>query len=93
MKNFGLLMRVGVYWIGILILKTLIIGPYTLFFCVCVCVQIFSSGNDYGSTSSHGAPTSPLVQTGTEDSPIHVITQNQKGELSIVLFFQEDTSG
>ena len=38
MKNFGLLMRVGVYWIGILILKTLIIGPYTLFFCVCVCV-------------------------------------------------------
>ena len=27
-----------------------------------------------------------LVQTETEDSPIHVITQNQKGELSIVLF-------
>ena len=28
----------GVYWIGTLILKTLIIGSYTLFFCVCVCV-------------------------------------------------------
>lgn len=46
--------------------------------------KILSSGNDYGSTSSHGAPTSPLVQTGTEDSPIHVITQNQKGS-----FFRE----
>ena len=85
MKNFGLLMRAGVCWSRVLILKTQIIGPVLCFF-VRVCVQISSSDNDYGSTASHGAPTSPLVQTETEDSPIHVITQNQKGELSIVLF-------
>ena len=87
MKNFGLLMRAGVCWSRVLILKTQIIGPVLCFF-VRVCVQISSSDNDYGSTASHGAPTSPLVQTGTEDSPIHVITQNQKGELSIVFFFR-----
>ncbi|XP_020611464.1 ATP-dependent zinc metalloprotease FTSH 4, mitochondrial-like [Orbicella faveolata] len=46
--------------------------------------QILSPSNELGSPSSYGTATSPAIQTGTEDNPVYVITQNQKGA-----FFKE----
>lgn len=46
--------------------------------------KILSSSNEHGSLSSYSTVTSPAIQAGTEDNPVYVITQNQKGA-----FFKE----